>query len=99
MDAFFDHPSFIDSNAAVAEPLLAKFKPDHVMFSFHGLPEWQVRELDVSGSHCLVKPDCCDAVGASLASDCVGVESEYRRDPGRPGLGRFGRTRHSGLRG
>ncbi len=64
MGAFYDHPSFIAAMAAVAEPVLKQFEPDHVVMSFHGLPEWQVRELDASEHHCLVKPDCCDAVCA-----------------------------------
>jgi ferrochelatase len=34
-----------------------------VLFSFHGLPERQVRKSDESGSHCLASADCCDRMG------------------------------------
>jgi len=64
IDAFYDHPSFIAATAAVAKPVLSQFEPDHVVMSFHGLPEWQVRDLDSTGNHCLVKADCCDRVRA-----------------------------------
>ena len=60
LGAFFEHPSFCNAYAARAEPILKDFAPDHVVFSYHGLPEWQVRDLDSSGSHCLVEPDCCE---------------------------------------
>jgi ferrochelatase len=57
---FFDHQGFIRASVEVARPLLDDFVPDHVLFSFHGLPESQVRDLDPTASHCLVKSDCCD---------------------------------------
>jgi len=59
---FFDEPGFIAALAAIAAPRLAAFHPDHVLFSYHGLPERQVRKLDPTGRHCLASPSCCDAV-------------------------------------
>lgn len=32
---------------------------DHVLFSFHGLPQRQLIKSDVSQQHCLQKADCC----------------------------------------
>ena len=57
---FFDEPAFIDSWIAVTRPLLDAFKADHVLMSYHGLPERQVRKSDLSGSHCLASENCCD---------------------------------------
>jgi len=65
---FFDHPAFCHAVASVARPVLADFAPDHVIMSFHGLPEQQVRALDPTGAHCLVEPDCCDAPHAANRS-------------------------------
>ncbi len=59
---FYDAPAFIDAWAAVAKPALEAFLPDFVLLSYHGLPERQVKATDRSGSHCLARPDCCDAV-------------------------------------
>jgi ferrochelatase len=33
-----------------------------VLFSFHGLPERQVRRTDPTGAHCLATPSCCDSL-------------------------------------
>ncbi|MBA3538907.1 MAG: ferrochelatase [Deltaproteobacteria bacterium] len=58
--AFFDDPGFIESFVAVARPALAAFNPDHVLFSYHGLPERQIHKSDPTGTTCLASPDCCD---------------------------------------
>lgn len=57
---FFDHPGFLESSVAVAEPLLKGFRPDHYLFSFHGLPERHILKEDISKNHCLKSPDCCE---------------------------------------
>ncbi len=33
---------------------------DHLLFSFHGVPERQIRKSDVTGCHCLKTPNCCE---------------------------------------
>jgi protoporphyrin/coproporphyrin ferrochelatase len=63
INAFYDHPEFIESFAAVARPHVEEMKPDHVLFSYHGIPERHVQATDPSGAHCLKKNDCCDAIG------------------------------------
>jgi protoporphyrin/coproporphyrin ferrochelatase len=40
--------------------VLAEARPDHVLFSFHGLPERQVKKSDPTGAHCLASAECCD---------------------------------------
>jgi ferrochelatase len=61
---FYDDPDFVGAFAHVARESLAGFGHDHVLISFHGLPERQVRKGDPSGRHCLASLDCCDEVGA-----------------------------------
>jgi ferrochelatase len=63
--AFYDHPGYIASMAALARASLGVFQPDHVLFSYHGLPERQVRKGDASGSFCLSSDSCCAAIGAA----------------------------------
>jgi ferrochelatase len=41
---------------------------DHLLFSFHGLPERHLRKSDPTGAHCLATPDCCDAAGPARAT-------------------------------
>ena len=57
---FFANPAFIESFARQGEPVLAREKPDHVLFSFHGLPERHVKRTDPTGLHCLQSAGCCD---------------------------------------
>jgi ferrochelatase len=66
---FHAQPGFISASAEIARPRLEAFRPDFVLFSYHGLPERQVRKADPSGSHCLEDPACCDAM-TSVNRDC-----------------------------
>ena len=66
LGAFHDAPGFIEPWAAFAGPDLAAFGADHVLFSFHGLPEDQIRASDPTKSHCLSSEGCCDSPGPSL---------------------------------
>ncbi len=60
---FFDDPGFTSAWKGVIEPRLAAFRPDYVLFSFHGLPERHLRKSDPTGRHCLTSVGCCDAIG------------------------------------
>lgn len=59
---FYDDPGFIRSVAAVARPHLDSFQPDHVLLSYHGLPEKQVKKSDPTGLWCLASESCCDRI-------------------------------------
>jgi len=59
---FYDDEAFLDAWVQVARPKLDGMKPDHVLFSYHGLPERHVIKSDVTGDHCLRKPDCCESI-------------------------------------
>ena len=56
---FYDHPAFISALVESARPaLLEPF--DHLLFSFHGLPERHLKKTDPTGCHCLKVPNCCE---------------------------------------
>lgn len=60
---FFDDPGFLAAWGALARSALDALRPDHVVLSFHGLPERQVRKSDASGgAHCLRSSSCCEAL-------------------------------------
>jgi ferrochelatase len=65
LQPFYNHLGFVNSYAEVARPILAKNQFDFVLFSFHGLPERQIRKSDRSGKHCLVTADCCEQTTAA----------------------------------
>jgi len=60
---FWADEGFVAAWAAVGRPAMADFGPDHVLFSFHGLPERQILKSDDSGRHCLRGADCCATIG------------------------------------
>jgi len=61
---FYDWPEFIAAGARRILEVHEKHLVDHVVFSFHSLPERHLKRLDETGQHCLVKSDCCDHVSA-----------------------------------
>jgi ferrochelatase len=63
--AFYADDGFLGAFTAVARPVLADARPDHVLFSFHGLPERQIQKSDPSGAHCLSNGSCCDAISTA----------------------------------
>jgi len=63
LPAFYDDPGFIASVAGVTRDALADSEPpDHILFSFHGLPERQVKATDLGSGRCQFSHDCCAAI-------------------------------------
>lgn len=61
INSYYDHPAFIEAFCQRGQqyPLSAY---DHILFSFHGLPERQLRKADC-GKQCLTS-DCCKKINA-----------------------------------
>lgn len=59
---FYDDEAFLQSLVASGQNVLKEFDADHVLFSFHGVPERHVTKSDPSGEHCLKKEDCCASI-------------------------------------
>jgi ferrochelatase len=56
---YYNDPDYIAALVASAEDFLKK-DFDHLLFSFHGLPERHLRKADPTGCHCLASADCCE---------------------------------------
>jgi protoporphyrin/coproporphyrin ferrochelatase len=56
---FYNDPDYVQSLIAVADKELQEGY-DHLLFSFHGLPERHLKLEDRSKTHCLVKENCCN---------------------------------------
>ena len=64
---FFDHPRYIDALVDSARPYLdADY--DHLLFSYHGLPERHLRKTDPTGRHCLRSDRCCSDPSSAFAT-------------------------------
>ena len=55
---YFDSPDYIAALVASAKDYLED-DYDHLLFSFHGVPERQIKKSDPTGRHCLTVKDCC----------------------------------------
>lgn len=60
---FYNEPAYIQP---IAESL--KGVEEHILFSYHGLPERHLRKTDPTGSHCLSSPDCCETASPAHAT-------------------------------
>lgn len=58
MPPFFRKRAFIDGVAARLRATMGR--DDHVLFSYHGLPERHLTKADPTGTHCLRRQDCCE---------------------------------------
>jgi len=56
---FFADPDYIEALYTVTAPYLQK-SYDHLLFSYHGIPQRHLRKADSSKAHCLTVPDCCN---------------------------------------
>jgi ferrochelatase len=56
---FFDSPDYISALVAGAKSDLDSGY-DHLLFSFHGIPERHLRKSDPTHCHCLAKENCCE---------------------------------------
>ena len=65
LDSYYGDPAFVSAIAAVAREMPGHGRPDHVLFSYHGLPERQIRKSDPTGAHCFASTDCCETVGSA----------------------------------
>jgi len=64
---YYDQPDYIAALVGSAEPFLAQGY-DHLLFSFHGVPERQIRKSDPTGAHCLSVANCCDSPSPAHAT-------------------------------
>lgn len=61
VDQYASHPSLIRAFCSVAAPFKIE-DYDHVLLSFHGLPQRQLVKADRSGKCCLKSKDCCNFI-------------------------------------
>ena len=66
MPPFFNDAGFLNASAARIRATMTA--GDHVLFSYHGLPERHVKRADPTQAHCLTRGDCCDAPSAASAT-------------------------------
>lgn len=59
LEPFYQHPDYIDALYTGAKNYLQDARYDHLLFSYHGLPESHLKVADPTQSHCLQSENCC----------------------------------------
>ncbi len=64
---YYDAPDYISAlTASAANYLNGRY--DHMLFSFHGVPERQIKKSDPTRCHCLKVANCCEVHGPAHAT-------------------------------
>jgi protoporphyrin/coproporphyrin ferrochelatase len=63
---YYNHPDYIRALTEHVRPYL-NLDYDHLLFSYHGIPERHLRKTDPTGNHCLRSADCCSVNSAAHA--------------------------------
>ncbi|HSY43839.1 MAG TPA: ferrochelatase [Candidatus Acidoferrum sp.] len=64
---YFDAPDYIEALVTGAQNYLQDGY-DHLLFSFHGIPERHLRKSDPTGCHCLRSENCCEVSSPAHAT-------------------------------
>ncbi|MDX1314859.1 MAG: ferrochelatase, partial [Eudoraea sp.] len=59
MPAFYKNPDYIKVLADSISEGLKDFEYDHILFSYHGIPERHIRKSDPTKFHCKIDGSCC----------------------------------------
>jgi protoporphyrin/coproporphyrin ferrochelatase len=84
---FYAEEDYIEALVQSAAPYLQQ-DYDHILFSFHGVPERHLRKGDPSKAHCTVVPDCCRSCSpvheVCYRAQCVRTVDEFVKKAGIP---------------
>jgi protoporphyrin/coproporphyrin ferrochelatase len=88
MPPYYAEPGYIDALVASAATHLNE-DYDHLLFSFHGVPERHLRKSDPTRSHCMKVRDCCSKPSPAHATcyrhQCFRTVQEFVKKAGVPG--------------
>ncbi len=59
VDPYYDNAEYIQALSETMKPFLNQ-PFDHILFSYHGIPERHIHKSDITGCHCLQSKDCCE---------------------------------------
>lgn len=95
MPPCYDDPGYMEALLAVSKPVIesAKRPIDHLLISFHGVPERHIYKGDPSCAQCLKVPDCCHQY-SPVQAICYRAQCVHTADHLAAGLG-FSKERFS----
>jgi ferrochelatase len=60
MPPFYKHPDYIRVLSEKIKSYIKDIDYDHILFSYHGIPERHIRKSDPTKSHCKIDGSCCN---------------------------------------
>ncbi len=63
--AFYNKPEYIEILSKSIGEKLKNLDYEHLLFSYHGVPERHIRKSDVTRSHCKIDGSCCKTASAA----------------------------------
>ncbi|NER19036.1 ferrochelatase [Spongiivirga citrea] len=57
--AFYNHPDYVRVLSESIKESLEGVDYEHLLFSYHGVPERHIRKSDITKSHCKIDGQCC----------------------------------------
>ena len=63
--AFFNHADYIRVLSNSISESLKDVEYEHLLFSYHGVPERHIRKSDITRSHCKIDGSCCETPSAA----------------------------------
>jgi len=57
---FYNHPDYINVLSRSIAEKLEGVDYEHLLFSYHGVPERHIKKSDVTNSHCKIDGSCCN---------------------------------------
>ncbi len=58
-EAFYNKPEYIEVLSKSISEKLENLDYEHLLFSYHGVPERHIRKSDITKSHCKIDGSCC----------------------------------------
>lgn len=59
LPAFYNKPEYIDVLSRSISEKLKNWDYEHLLFSYHGVPERHIRKSDITNGHCKIDSNCC----------------------------------------
>ena len=83
---YYNHPDYIAALVASAQDYLKDY--DHLLFSYHGIPERHLLKSDPTGCHCLKVENCCEVASPShktcYRAQCFATTRDFVKLAGVP---------------
>ncbi len=68
LPAFYNNPAYINAMSNTIKKQLKDDVYDHVLFSYHGIPERHIHKSDITQKHCKIDGSCCNKASKAHAT-------------------------------